>query len=573
MSSIQLTGLASGVDWSSLVTQLVNADRAPETAMKTEQSANTAKIGALSTLKTQLTDLQSALSALQDSSLFTAHSTTVGNASLGWTAAGTAKTPNGVYNVAVTQLATAAARQGTSHVGGGLSSTSDVSHLTVSMLPTATAVTAGNFQVNGATVAVAATDSLQDVFTKISTATGGAVNASYDPATDKVSLQSASGNVVLGASNDTSNFLSVFKLSNNGTGSVASSGTLGAAQLSRPLSQGNLAGALGGVDASGNGSFAINGTTISFNKDTDTLQSVMNRINNSGAGVTASYDVSRDRFTLTNKTTGDLGLSVTDTSGLLGAMGVGGGATSVAGTDAHFTVNGGDDQISHSNTLTDPSSGLSVTATSLGTSSVTVASDSTNATAAINNFITKYNAIQNTIANQTKISVGSDNKVTKATLAGNHEVSDLGTSLRRLAFSAVPGADGGAAQRLQSLGIDFVSGTATLAVKDPAALASALASNGSAVANFFQNSTNGLTTQLNGFITQSTGSSGTISVQTAALNKRNGSLTNQITALERRLTAEQASLTAAFTQMESIQSTTKSQATALTNAFTNKSNN
>ena len=69
-------------------------------------------------------------------------------------------------------------------------------------------ITAGTFSVNGAQVAVTTSESLQDVFAAISTATGGNVTASYDPTTDKVTMASASGPVVLGADNDSSNFLS-----------------------------------------------------------------------------------------------------------------------------------------------------------------------------------------------------------------------------------------------------------------------------------------------------------------------------------------------------------------------------
>ena len=38
------------------------------------------------------------------------------------------------------------------------------------------------------------------------------------------------------------------------------------------------------------GSFTVNGVSISVNKDTDSLASIITRINSSGAGVTASYD-------------------------------------------------------------------------------------------------------------------------------------------------------------------------------------------------------------------------------------------------------------------------------------------
>jgi flagellar hook-associated protein 2 len=42
------------------------------------------------------------------------------------------------------------------------------------------------------------------------------------------------------------------------------------------------------VDGSGNGSFTLNGVAISYNTATDTLNSLVTRINASGAGVTAA---------------------------------------------------------------------------------------------------------------------------------------------------------------------------------------------------------------------------------------------------------------------------------------------
>src|SRR5207244_4162270 len=47
-----------------------------------------------------------------------------------------------------------------------------------------------------------------------------------------------------------------------------------------------------------NGSFSINGVAIAVNANTDTLESLLSRINNAGAGVTASYDSTTDKIKL-----------------------------------------------------------------------------------------------------------------------------------------------------------------------------------------------------------------------------------------------------------------------------------
>ena len=54
------------------------------------------------------------------------------------------------------------------------------------------------------------------------------------------------------------------------------------------------------VNGSGDGSFKLNGVSIAYNVNTDTISSVLTRINDSSAGVTAAYDAVNDRFTLSN---------------------------------------------------------------------------------------------------------------------------------------------------------------------------------------------------------------------------------------------------------------------------------
>jgi flagellar hook-associated protein 2 len=59
----------------------------------------------------------------------------------------------------------------------------------------------------------------------------------------------------------------------------------------------------------------VNGVTINYNTSTDSIQNVLDRITNSTAGVAASYDSLNNHFVLTDKTTGDVGISVQDVAG------------------------------------------------------------------------------------------------------------------------------------------------------------------------------------------------------------------------------------------------------------------
>lgn len=371
---LQLSGLASGFDWLALVDQLTELQRAPQSRLLQQQSTLLDQKVAYGSLVTELNLLKNRVDALNSSSLYDARTASLSTFGVA-TASASAGTPMGSYTFAFSQLATAARQVGGSDIGGSLNATNDVSTLVLSDAAFAAPVTAGSFTVNGQTITVATSDTLQDVFDQINNATGGSVTASYNAGTDKITLSSASA-ITLGSAADTSNFLSAAKLSNNGTGSIVSSATLGVLKRGSPMVTGNFDTAISD-GGSGAGAFKINGVTINFNASTDTLTDVIDRINNSSAGVTAQYDTVTDRVTLTNKTTGDVGIALQDVTGnFLAAtkLTTAAGGTLEAGQDLQYTVNGGPTLTSHSNTVTSDShgiTGLTVNALSAGTSATT----------------------------------------------------------------------------------------------------------------------------------------------------------------------------------------------------------
>lgn len=567
MAGIQLSGLASGLDWKSLVGQLIEVQRSPQKTLRTEQSTNTSKTNALNEIKSLLTNLQGSITNLSAAGGFQQRSAKIASSTSTWSAASAAGGTTGTYAFNVSQLATSAKRTGTSDVGSGIAATNDVSGSLISALRTNNTITAGEFTVNGAKVTIATTDTLQDVFTRINTATGGSVTASYDAGTDRVSLSSGSA-IQLGSAADTSNFLGNMKLYTNGTGSISSTGNLGVTKLTVPLVDAGLKTALTGVDGSGNGSFTINGKSITYNVNTDSIQTVLSKINSSSAGVTASYDSSQDRFVLANTSTGNTGLYTEETgTGFLAATGITGGAFA-SGTNAVFTVNGSESITSTSNTFDATAhgiTGLSVTADAAGAQTVTVAADATSAKAKIDDVISKYNSIQAAIDKYTKVTV-SGNKVTSAILAGDSNITSLSAELRAITFGAGTGLTG-SVQRLSNIGIDFSSTSSDLAVRDSTLLASKLANSAVDVEDYFTNATTGLGKRLTDFITKRTSDTGSIATQTTNLTKRNTAIDTQIAEMERQLTSQQSLLEASFIQMESSQSKYQQQGTLITNAF------
>lgn len=574
MPGLQLTGLASGLDWRSLVDKLIATERVPQDRLRAQKVVTQQKTNVLDALKTSLTALQTSIQSLSGGSgdVFAARTAKLADTASGWTASAGAATEIGSYVVDVTQLATKTQRAGGLDIGNALSATSDVSALTIATLPIGSTISAGEFTVNGARVSVAATDSLQDVLDRISTSTGGFVTASYDPSVDKIRL-TGGGEVVLGSANDTSNFLMAMGLTNNGTNEVLSPKALGVVSVSKAIADANLrtaVTAVTAVDGGGNGSFSINGVSIAYNVNTDTVSTVMARINASGAGVTASYDRLTDRFTLNNKTTGDTGMAVSEAAGgLLDALGLGGAATLNRGKNAQFSVDGGPTLTSLSNTLdgeTHGITGLSVTANSEGTQTINVAGDTAALKSKIEDFISKFNSVQTIIDQQTKITPGSDGKVTAAIFASNHEISDIGSSLRSKVFETVPGLSG-TIQRLENLGIDFSGTKNELVIKDATKLDAALTGNAEQVRELFSNTTNGLAARLNSFLSIVTGSTGTLATQTSSLSSQGKSLDAQIAAMERHIVQQQRLLEQSFIRMESAQAQIQNQLASLTNAF------
>jgi flagellar hook-associated protein 2 len=561
-----ISGLASGFDWRSLVDQLADVERAPEKRLLSEQTTIQQRNNAFSAIKTQLGVLQNRIKALKETSLFDARGVTVSKTSAATASAG-AGTPLGSYSFNVTQLAASSSRQGTADIGAKLSATNDVSGLVLSDAAFVNAVTAGTFTVNGKQISVATTDTLQGVFDKISTATGGAVTGSYDSATDRIQLGGAS-EIVLGSATDTSNFLQAAKLGNNGTGSVTSSAQLGAVRLAKELSAANFATAVtdGGAGA---GEFKINGVSISFNAATDSLSNVLSRINNSSAGVLASYDSINDRVVLSNKATGDVGIAIEDVTGnFAAASGLSAGALQ-RGRNLLYSVNGGGTLSSQTNTISEASSGipgLSVAVLAQDSFTVDVAVDSSKIKTAVSDFVAEYNKTQALINTNTASSTDAKGKVTAGTLSGDRDASEINLTLRRLTTGDVSGLSG-TIIRLDALGFASNGNDDALATSDTAKLDSAIANNLAGLKDFFTNATGGFAVAFNNYLDHTIGEEGTLVTHQTNLTRQVKDIDTQVADIEKLVLANRQRLIDSFISMETAQQKINSQLQYLAKTF------
>jgi flagellar hook-associated protein 2 len=583
-SSLAVTGLASGMNWSTIVSELAQAERAPETQWQAQQGTIATQNASYATLTSDLTTLQADAQTLLDPSFFnsvvaSSSSSAVATASVG------SGTPTGNYAFNISQLATAAQMNGAAGVSQILVPGGDPSTVTVGAAGFATPVTAGTFTVNGAQINIATTDSLQTVFNNIASATqaaGNPVTASYDSSTDKITLTSGNGSpIVLGSSADSSNFLSVAQLYNTNGGSSNNTGTVTSVT---PLGHVNTTAAMNVADlkttitdgGSGKGAFTINGVTFNYDASTDSLQNIMNNINESAAGVTASYDPINNRFLLANNTTGDTGISMQDVTGnLLAATGLSGGTLN-HGKNLLYTLNGGTQNIiSQSNTI-DPSSsgitGLTVSALNTGPTTINVSPDTTTIGNAIQKFVTDYSAAQTYITSQQSVTTAVDGTVTPGTLTGDTTTSDIATSLRTLAglVENVTGTSG-TVTSLTDLGFQSNGNNNTVALSNSSQLTAALTSHLKDVAALFSDPTKGLATQMNTYITNTISPTGSLPTRTSDLTQQSADITTQITNLETKISNDSAQWNSEFQAMETAESQTNQELTYITQGVTNGS--
>ena len=566
-----LSGLASGFDWRTLVNQLADVERSPQKRLRAEQGTLFNRNNAFGSIKTQLSVLKNRTDNLTSNDVLQARKATTSD-SMVLSATASAGAASGTYAFNVTQLATASKTAGTLGVGANLYPTSDVTSGTLASKGFNPPISAGTITVDGKQITIDPTvDTLKDVFDRIDAASSGNIQGSYDATTDTITLKrvGSSDPLVVGSATDTSNFLSVARLSNNGTSELTSPSSLGSITPANTLSLANFQTAVSDGGA-GAGAFKINGVSIAFNASSDSVQNLMDRINASAAGVSMSYDRVNDQFTLTNKVTGNLGVAVEDITGnFLAAAGLVTGSSFIAGNDALFTINGGSVLNSHSNSLTEETTGidgLSIALLKTGTSTISLASDTSAIKGAIKNFIEDYNRAQSTIDSLTSSSTDSAGKVTRSTLAGDTDANEIASKLRAISYNQSTGLTG-TLNSLAKIGIDTNGDSDQLTLNDETALDDAIANHLSELKTLFNDPDKGIATQLNAYLEKMIGDDGAVITKQDALTKQSSEIDIQVTDLEKRVQSNRQRLIDGFVQMETAQQTINQQLKFLQQRF------
>jgi flagellar hook-associated protein 2 len=280
----------------------------------------------------------------------------------------------------------------------------------------------------------------------------------------------------------------------------------------------------------------------------ETLEQLASAINSADPGVTANVidDANGSRLSLLSNTAGQPGtLTVV-------ASGSGGPPspltfTQVAGVNASLTVDG--IPISNaSNTVTGvvPGVTLNLVGAVPGNSvQLTVGTDSTQATAAINNFVTAYNTLIGSINQQYQVDPATN---TEGPLGADTSVRLLQSSLLNDAAYSISGNSG--LVNLASLGINMNNdGTLTLGPTPSGQTTSQLlAANPAAFQNFFENvAGTGFANNFNADLTNMTDpTQGVLNVDIAQNTVQQQTLTTDITNFDAQMSAEQTQLTSQF---------------------------
>jgi len=292
--SFSITGLASGLDWSTMINQLVELERRPITQLEESKDALSEKKSAWGELNTMLVSLKTSagsLSSLDDFDLFIPSASIFGTSSdvedmLSFAVGSNAS--EGSYSITVNNLATAQKLSSKS-----FGSTSEALGIS------------GDAIINNRVLSIAATDSLADIQTKINALNSGenpaGVTASILTLSDgeyRISITSKATGLdgITIANGSSSDILMALGLA-DGTLTLRNAVT-GGAQSEAFLNSTDIVGEALGLTSAASGTVTIAGVGISIDLSTDSLEDIAGTINANGALQAAG--VSATVFSSTN---------------------------------------------------------------------------------------------------------------------------------------------------------------------------------------------------------------------------------------------------------------------------------
>jgi flagellar hook-associated protein 2 len=591
MGNIAFGGLSSGLDTGSIIKQLLALESRPVNLLNTQRETLLSQQSAYKDLNTRISGLENAAFELtQVSSLLGRQANSSNKDTLLATASPNAVT--GSYQIEVLQLATASRLStgtgaGAGNTLGGVSDTTDFSGETLTQINTNNRLrndlSTGTFFVNGQSVLVQDTDTLDDIFTKISTATGGAVTGDLvsDPLQGGNVLALSSGAPIV-LSQGTSNFLNAFKLdtASYSGGVLQSSDAVNAVRTDVQLDGAN--GSANLAQSITSGVLTLNNKSIAYDTSTDTLDDILQRINAADAGVRATFsNAGGGRLNLVSSQSGPLSIQLSDTGTLASALGLNAVDSVQAGQSAKIKVDGGVAQSFNQNAGIQAAGAegilLDLRSASVGNPvSVSVDVNIDSALEKIQGFVDQYNQLNDRISELTAFDPSTGKK---GVLLSDFSVNNLRQRLNDMLFKRVNGLDGSSSQgSLAELGfntgaigsvpgttskLEFKASTFKAALeKDPNRVAQLLGA-----ADTLSGSNVGVMSEVKSYLDRISNSTGIFSQRQKSAGVQIEGIGQRINDLNTRIDKKQVRLQAQFTLLERTLANLQSQQTSLSGLF------
>lgn len=581
--TISFSGLASGLDTDSWVTQLVSIKQISVTNLENEKTKLQESSSAVSKLQLSFNSLRNSLEKMTDAKLgtyydlFQSKQTTSSDESI-FTATASNSAVNAKYSIAVSQLATNTIAVPKDQVSNYIDNDTLLSSL---------GVTAGSLLVyiNGVKneVEVESNDTFADIKEKLESC-GIQCDINQN---GQIELSADGNEVAIGTTSDKSNFASVFgfekiKDENDLVTAYKSSNSVYKINLNSKLTESGLF-AAGDVTE---GTFTIGNRQYSVNSET-TLKSLINKINSdTNSVVSASWNSKEGKLYLTSKVEGESYINIergsSNITNILGFTSGDDEESSVMdiksqnlGKNAEIIIDGDKKVISTSNTVTSEISGLTGVIINLKGMSqkdsetgdlkkenLSVEFDSSKLIDAVNDFIESYNDVMSQLEKATAF--GGD-------LFGDTSINSIKKSIRNSIMSNFN--SGGTYSLLSSVGIR----TAEIGTKDDSDFTSltldeekfkeVLSEDMDSVKKLLvgENGDSGLLGSAETIIENAVGSDGYFINRLASFDKQIRDYDSRILTVKERVSAYKSKLESQFASMEKAISAMQSSFSTLNN--------
>ncbi|MBI4178710.1 flagellar filament capping protein FliD [bacterium] len=586
--AIQVSGIISGLDTDSIISQLVEIDARRRTKFEEDKQKIQDMKDLVGNFNSQLLTFKAEADNMLLSSTFQKRSASSNDTTVVSATASDGAAP-GTYAILIDRLATQSTNTSAAKINlsQGKRSTASVSPGTspidltqtfanagfASTLDTATTVTittnGGADTYNSAALSTYA--SVQAFINEVNADAAG-INIWYDSVTDRFNVErknAAAANTIDLDDSGADSFWDAVNIDED-----AATGTETGLNAAAVLTALNTDTAI-----TTNGTLTINGVGIAYAVATDTLSGLIQKINNQQAttGVTAFYDQTLDRVVLSRTTEGPETITVTDSNGAGGVRtGLKLTAATTLGSTALFSINGNSIQ-SDKNTYT--FNGVTLNLNKQGdadgvveatdaSATVTVTTDTSSVATSVTNFVNSYNGVIDFLKENASF---DPETLTAGPLFGDSTVRSVDARLKKLLIQPQPNLVD-THEILSQIGITlgkFNTEDAGKLIIDDTALNAAISANPLAVEALFGSITSGSTKNagigfdISSYINSLTKSKGIIDIKEENLDDRIEDIDDRIAREDARLERIEASLRRRFTSMESAMAILNSQGASL----------